>query len=45
MTETTTTPWYPTMRLFRQEQRGDWPAVISRITVDLNRQLKSRAAA
>jgi len=22
-------PWYPTMRLFRQKQRGEWPAVFS----------------
>jgi tetratricopeptide (TPR) repeat protein/ADP-heptose:LPS heptosyltransferase len=25
------TPWYPTMRLFRQEQRGDWCAVFERM--------------
>ncbi|WP_391347105.1 tetratricopeptide repeat protein [Azospirillum sp. A23] len=25
------TPWYPTMRLFRQERRGDWSAVMSRL--------------
>lgn len=24
-----TTPWYPTMRLFRQQEQGDWPAVFS----------------
>ncbi len=24
-------PWYPTMRLFRQPQRGDWAAAISRV--------------
>ena len=27
----TTTPWYPTMRLFRQQERGDWPGVFARI--------------
>jgi tetratricopeptide (TPR) repeat protein len=27
----TTTPWYPTMRLFRQEANGDWPGVFARI--------------
>ncbi len=25
------TPWYPTMRLFRQEKRRDWPDVVGRI--------------
>jgi tetratricopeptide (TPR) repeat protein len=30
-------PWYPTMRLFRQESRGDWPGVIARVTGELGR--------
>ena len=30
------TPWYPSMRLFRQPQLGDWPAVIQRIANELN---------
>ncbi|HEY8750335.1 MAG TPA: glycosyltransferase family 9 protein, partial [Tepidisphaeraceae bacterium] len=25
------TPWYPTMRLFRQQKLADWPQAISRI--------------
>ena len=29
------TPWYPTMRLFRQDQAGDWDAPIARIAADL----------
>ena len=24
-------PWYPSMRLFRQESHGDWPGVIERV--------------
>jgi len=30
-----TTPWYPTMRLFRQSKAGDWPEVIARVTTAL----------
>lgn len=25
------TPWYPSMRLFRQQRRGDWSSVMGRI--------------
>jgi hypothetical protein len=28
-------PWYPTMRLFRQPALGDWPAVIDRVREEL----------
>jgi len=27
----TDNPWYPSMRLFRQQERGDWNGVISRV--------------
>jgi hypothetical protein len=30
-------PWYPTMRLFRQSQPGDWPGVFERIAHELNK--------
>ena len=30
-----TTPWYPTARLFRQREPGDWGAVIGRVSNDL----------
>jgi len=30
------TPWYPTMRLFRQPRRGDWPAVIAQVAAELD---------
>jgi Flp pilus assembly protein TadD len=29
-------PWYPTMRLFRQSVRGDWTSVIERVTQSLS---------
>ena len=29
------TRWYPTMRLFRQEERGEWGSVISRVAREL----------
>ena len=31
------TPWYPTMRLFRQKQAGQWPTVIARVAEELGR--------
>jgi hypothetical protein len=34
----TDTPWYPTMRLFRQHQLGDWQAVFAEVAAEL-RQL------
>jgi len=33
--ERSDTPWYPTMRLYRQPGRGDWPAVVARLAHDL----------
>jgi hypothetical protein len=43
MQERTDTPWYPTMRLFRQRSAGDWPTVIEELTAALQ-QLRQRQA-
>jgi len=32
-------PWYPTMRLFRQTQPGDWEGVFERIESELWRRV------
>jgi len=37
-------PWYPTMRLFRQSRPGDWTPVIERIAIELRRWTESRAS-
>jgi tetratricopeptide (TPR) repeat protein len=34
-------PWYPTMRLFRQTRRGDWGNVFERIAVELQSLLEA----
>ena len=30
-------PWYPSMRLFRQTARGDWNGVLERVELELTR--------
>ncbi len=39
----TDSPWYPTMRLYRQEVDGDWSAPLARLAADL--RLRAMAAA
>jgi tetratricopeptide (TPR) repeat protein len=34
------TPWYPTMRLFRQQSRGDWSSVVEAVFHELNLLVK-----
>jgi ADP-heptose:LPS heptosyltransferase len=36
--ETTTSPWYPSMRLYRQTTAGDWSTVVSRAATELREQ-------
>ena len=38
MLEGETTPWYPTMRLFRQSRVGDWADVMDRVARTLSRR-------
>ena len=35
-------PWYPTMRLFRQRDWGDWPDVIREVTAELSKVVEKR---
>lgn len=35
-------PWYPTMRLFRQDRPGDWPGVFERIAARIAQALDER---
>ena len=37
-------PWYPTMRLFRQSRRGDWRGVFEAMARELGRLSERRAA-
>jgi tetratricopeptide (TPR) repeat protein len=37
-------PWYPTMRLFRQTELGNWPAVFEKIATELERFSKQPMA-
>ncbi len=35
LTDRSDSPWYPTMRLFRQTKRGDWGPVIAAVSREL----------
>jgi tetratricopeptide (TPR) repeat protein len=37
-------PWYPTLRLFRQEELGDWPPVFEHMAAELRRRVPPAAA-
>jgi tetratricopeptide (TPR) repeat protein len=36
MEGTETTPWYPTARLFRQKEAGDWVALVERVVAEVD---------
>lgn len=36
-------PWYPTMRLFRQTRRGDWKSVFQQVARELKKEIQKRA--
>ena len=37
------TPWYPTMRIFRQTQFGDWKAVVDQVAIELRRYVAANS--
>jgi hypothetical protein len=37
MNDRTDSPWYPTMRLFRQQRPGDWDGVIQNVVLELGK--------
>jgi hypothetical protein len=38
-------PWYPTMRLWRQPAPGDWPSLITRLVATLEGVIRQRRPA
>jgi hypothetical protein len=38
-------PWYPTMRIYRQEAPGDWATPIGKLGADFANLLKARLGA
>jgi tetratricopeptide (TPR) repeat protein len=39
LTDRTDSPWYPTLRLFRQRIAGEWPEVLGRVAAELAAKL------
>jgi len=38
--DTDSSPWYPSIKIFRQEQMGDWSTVLKRVEVELTAQFR-----
>jgi tetratricopeptide (TPR) repeat protein len=38
--DTESSPWYPTIKIFRQDQLGDWSSVLKRVELELTAQLR-----
>jgi hypothetical protein len=36
-------PWYPSMRLFRQPSAGDWPGVFAQMKTELENLVRNRS--
>ncbi|MBJ6725007.1 tetratricopeptide repeat protein [Geomesophilobacter sediminis] len=45
MLEREDSPWYPTLRIFRQKSRGDWAGVIEEVVEELGKFVKKKKAA
>ncbi len=44
MVDRADSPWYPTMRLYRQPALDDWAGVLEKVAADLLRQVRQRAS-
>lgn len=42
MAEREDSPWYPTMRLFRQREPGSWKSVTERVVLELGKWVKAK---
>jgi hypothetical protein len=42
LTEREDSPWYPTMRLFRQQKLGDWESVTERMAAEIRKLPQAR---
>lgn len=42
LTDREDSPWYPTMRIFRQPTKGDWEYVIGRVEIELRNLVATR---
>ncbi|HAI28794.1 MAG TPA: glycosyltransferase, partial [Thalassospira sp.] len=42
MVDRSDSPWYPTMRIYRQEKPGDWSAPVEKLGRDFSTLLQAR---